>query len=74
MYHLVRALHMAGRCIECGECQRVCPVDIPLMLINSKLAKDVDNFFGPYEAGIKYEEGSKPPLSSYQESDPDDFI
>ena len=74
MYHLVRASHMAGRCIECGECERVCPVNIPLMLINRKLIKDVDKFFGPYDAGIKYEEGSKPPLSLYQENDPDNFI
>ena len=74
MYHLVRASHMAGRCIECGECERVCPVNIPLMLINRKLIKDVDKFFGPYDAGIKYEEGVKPPLSLYQENDPDNFI
>ncbi|MBO8159856.1 4Fe-4S dicluster domain-containing protein [Thermosyntropha sp.] len=74
MYHVVRASHMAGRCIECGECERVCPVDIPLMLINRKLIKDVAEFFGPYEAGIVYEEGAKPPLSMYKEDDPDDFI
>ncbi len=39
MYHMIRALHMAGRCVECGECERVCPVDIPLMLLNEKLSK-----------------------------------
>jgi len=65
---------MAGRCIECGECERVCPVNIPLMLLNQKLIKDVDKFYGPYEAGMKYEEGAKPPLSRYKEDDPDDFI
>lgn len=74
MYHLVRASHMAGRCIECGECERVCPVNIPLMLINQKLIKDVNKFFGPYEAGMVYIEGAKPPLSSYQENDPDNFL
>ncbi|SHH11424.1 4Fe-4S dicluster domain-containing protein [Thermosyntropha lipolytica DSM 11003] len=74
MYHLVRAFHMAGRCVECGECERVCPVGIPLMLINRKLIKDVGEFFGPYEAGMEYKEGAKPPLSVYREDDPDDFI
>lgn len=74
MYHLVKALHMAGRCVECGECERVCPVDIPLMLINQKLVKDVNAFFGPYEAGMSYVEGAKPPLSSYSEKDPDNFL
>ncbi len=74
MYHLVKAMHMAGRCIECGECERVCPVNIPLMLINSKLVKDMDHFFGSYEAGMEYVEGQKPPLSVYNPDDPDDFI
>lgn len=73
MFHLVRALHMAGRCVECGECERVCPVNIPLMLINRKLIKDVNHFYGPYEAGTNYVEGAKPPLSVYKENDPDDF-
>ncbi len=73
MYHMVKALHMAGRCIECGECERVCPVGIPLMLINQKLIKDVNAFYGPYEAGMEYIEGAKPPLSVYKENDPDDF-
>lgn len=73
MYHMVKALHMAGRCVECGECERVCPAGIPLMLINQKLIKDVNAFYGPYEAGIKYVEGAKPPLSVYKENDPDDF-
>ncbi|MEA1962117.1 MAG: 4Fe-4S dicluster domain-containing protein [Bacillota bacterium] len=74
MYHIVKASHMAGRCIECGECERVCPVNIPLMVINQKLIKDVDEFFGPYEAGMKYEEGVKPALSMYKEDDPDNFL
>lgn len=72
MYQLVRASHMAGRCIECGECERVCPVNIPLMLINQKLVKDVNDFFGPYEAGMEYVEGQKPALSMYREDDSDE--
>ncbi len=74
MFHIVRASHMAGRCIECGECERVCPVNIPLMLINQKLIKDVNEFFGPYEAGMQYVEGAKPALSMYKEKDPDNFL
>ncbi len=74
MYHIVKASHMAGRCVECGECERVCPVNIPLMLINQKLIKDVNESFGPYEAGMKYIEGAKPALSMYNEKDPDKFL
>ncbi len=74
MYHMIKALHMAGRCIECGECERVCPVNIPLMTINKKLIKDMSDLYGPYNAGMEYIEGNKPPLSVYRENDPDDFI
>lgn len=74
MYHLVKHAHMAGRCIECGECERVCPVNIPLMLLNQKLIKDVGILFGGPEAGMQYAEGSKPPLSVYRENDPDSFL
>lgn len=74
MYHLVKHAHMAGRCIECGECERVCPVNIPLMLLNQKLIKDVGTLFGGPEAGMQYVEGSKPPLSVYRDTDPDSFM
>ena len=74
MYHLVKHAHMAGRCIECGECERVCPVGIPLMLLNQKMIKDVGEMFGGPEAGLQYVEGSKPALSVYSEKDPDNFL
>ncbi len=74
MYHAFRAMHVAGRCVECGECERVCPAGLPLMLLNRKLIKDIDQLFGPYEAGLSLEEGARPPLSSYRVEDPDPFV
>lgn len=74
MYQLVRASHMIGRCIDCGECERVCPVNIPLMLINKKLTKDVNDLWGPFEAGMEYIEGAVQPLSMYNENDPDNSL
>lgn len=50
-YHLVRIMHHAGRCIECGECERACPMDIPLMKLERSLIREVEDLFD-YEAGI----------------------
>jgi len=44
-FHLGRAFHLAGRCIGCDECQRVCPMDIPVGLLNRKLAAVMEDFF-----------------------------
>jgi ferredoxin len=46
IFHLGRALHLAGRCVECDECERVCPMDLPLSLLNRRLAKDIEELFG----------------------------
>lgn len=70
-YILTRAMHVAGRCIECGECQRACPGDLSLMTINKKIIKDVNSLFGQYSAGVNLEE--KQPLCNYHSADPDDF-
>ena len=50
----MRAFHLAGRCIDCNECERVCPVNIPLSLLNRKLGKEVEELFN-FRAGIDAE-------------------
>ena len=50
VFHLVRAVHMAGRCIDCGLCEDACPVDIPLRLLYHKVNEIVVDVFG-YETG-----------------------
>jgi coenzyme F420-reducing hydrogenase delta subunit/ferredoxin len=50
-FHLGRAYHLAGRCVGCNECERVCPMDIPISLLNAKLAQEVADVFG-YQAGL----------------------
>jgi formate dehydrogenase (coenzyme F420) beta subunit len=70
-YHMVRAIHLAGRCIDCGECERACPVNIPLRMLNKKLEKEAKLLFG-YDVGF---DPDKPPLiSCFRDEDPEDFI
>ena len=70
-YHVIRAFHQAGRCIECGECQEACPVDIPLMKLNKKLQKDLGALYGTVEPG--QELNQKSPLLNYTKDDSDSF-
>ena len=51
------------KCTDCGECSRVCPQGIPLHLFNRKFIKDIDTFYGEYQAGADAE--SKGPLTSF---------
>lgn len=67
MFHIIRAFHVAGRCTDCGECSRVCPQDIPLHLLNRKLIKDINEFYGEYQAGADIESPS--PLTDFTKED-----
>jgi ferredoxin len=69
VYLTTRAMHMAGRCVRCGWCERACPVGLPLMDILDLSNDAVGRIYG-YEAG---KDPSAPPfLASYSENDPDD--
>ena len=70
-FHLARAFHLAGRCIECGECERVCPAGIPLGKLNRKLAQTVREEYG-FEPGLDPE--AEPFQAGYKPEDPEEFI
>lgn len=70
-WHVVRAMHLSGRCAGCAECERVCPMDIPLNLLNRKMAKELKELFNS-EAGFEVRE--KGPLAEYSERDDESFI
>lgn len=65
-WHLIRAFHLAGRCVECGECDRACPVGIPLRLLNAKMARRVEALFG-YIPGMDPQ--GKPVLLEFKEDE-----
>jgi len=70
-WHVVRAMHLAGRCAGCAECERACPMDIPLNLLNRKMAKELKELYD-YEAGLDVLE--RGPLTTYNEKDDQSFI
>lgn len=67
MFHIIRAFHVAGRCTDCGECSRVCPQSIPLHLLNRKFIKDINEFYGDYQAGESVDQRN--PLVNFTEGD-----
>ena len=67
MFHIIRAFQVAGRCTDCGECSRVCPQNIPLHLLNRKFIKDINAFYGDYQAGADIE--ARPPLGTFRKDD-----
>ena len=67
MFHIIRAFHVASRCTDCGECSRVCPQNIPLHLLNRKFIKDINEFYGEYQAGE--DTTTRPPLQAYTTGD-----
>jgi formate dehydrogenase subunit beta len=45
MFHLTRAVHMAGRCIDCNLCTETCPAEIPLRTLYKGVAEIVKEEF-----------------------------
>lgn len=72
LFGFTRAYHIGDRCIECGECERVCPMEITLMKLNRKLVKDVEELFGGAEAGLSSEAPAA--LGSYRKDDLEEFM
>jgi ferredoxin len=70
-WNVVRAFHLAGRCIDCGECERACPMGIPLMALNRELAKIVKESFD-YAPG--FEPDVKPVMANFKHEDKEDFF
>lgn len=60
MFHLIKAMHMSGRCVACRQCEIACPAHIPLTVLYDLIRQDVGELLG-YEPGTDLE--AFPPLS-----------
>lgn len=61
-FQVIHALHLAGRCTECGECQRACPMNIPVLSLKQWLNRSVRSLFD-HRAGMDV--NAVPPLLSF---------
>jgi formate dehydrogenase subunit beta len=71
MFHLGRAMHLAGRCVGCGACDRACPVNIPLRALNTKLAHETKELFSVV-AGLDMDK--QPPLTEFLPGDTEEAL
>ncbi len=71
MFQVIRNIHVAGRCTDCGECERVCPVNIPLRSLSKKMYELVDELF-QFKAGMNKE--ASPLMSHYEQEEAEGLI
>ena len=70
-YHVVRAMHLAGRCVQCGTCGAACPVGIPVHLLTFFAEGTVRRQFGQKggaSAKLDYA------MSTFKPDDKEEFI
>ncbi len=70
-WHIIRAFHLAGRCVGCGACQSACPAGIPLNILGAALARSALKNFD-HRAGV--DPKAAPLQSDYKANDHESFI
>jgi ferredoxin len=70
-WNVMRAMHLAGRCVNCGDCSRACPVGIPLYLLNQKLISEI---FAHFRTRSGMAAKGDNVMSTFKPNDSEDFI
>jgi len=71
IFQVVRNIHVAGRCTDCGECERVCPVNIPLRSLAREMYNMVDELF-QFKSGMDKE--ALPLMAHYEQEEAEDLF
>jgi ferredoxin len=69
-WHIMRAIHLTGRCIDCDACYNACPLSIPINLLTKKMLADAKDHFGSYQPSLKGDHL----MSTYKPDDKENFI
>ncbi len=65
-FHLMRSMHMTGRCVNCGACEMACPEGIDVRALAAKLYRSAEDIFD-YKPGMDTEQ--KTLLTDYDIND-----
>jgi formate dehydrogenase subunit beta len=47
MFHIRRLSHISDSCVNCGQCEELCPMDISLALFSHAIRAEADTAFAP---------------------------
>ena len=70
-WNILRAFHLAGRCVGCSACTNACPAGINLDLLNMTLAKAAEDNF-QFRSGMN--RNAEPLIGSFSPDDHETFI
>jgi ferredoxin len=70
-WNVVRAMHLAGRCVDCGSCADACPENIRLDLLNRVLAQEAQTQFGAVPGSSTRKDYA---LATFKPDDKETFI
>jgi formate dehydrogenase subunit beta len=71
IFQIIRNIHVAGRCTDCGECERVCPVNIPLRNLTREMYDIVGELF-KFKSGM--DKDALPLMAHYEQEEAEDFF
>ncbi len=46
MFHLIRFAHISDSCVNCGQCEELCPVEISNSVFLHAIQTDLERLFG----------------------------
>ena len=70
MFQITRTIHTAGRCSDCGGCDRACPVGIPLRAFTRSMADVTYELFN-FKSGM--DTNAKPLMTAYELAEAEDL-
>jgi ferredoxin len=70
-WNIIRAFHLSGRCVGCHECERACPMDIPITLLTRKMGMTAGKEFN-YRHGM--DPSQETLIGTYNIKDKEEFI
>ena len=68
LYHLGRAMHLSGRCVECGACENACASGVDIRYLIREVTQFIKDTYD-YQTGMDLEE--EPVMLTYKTDDPE---